>query len=42
MFFGAIKVGAVAIPLNTLLASKDYEYLLNDSRARVARSRMPR
>ena len=35
VFFGAIKVGAVAIPLNTLLASKDYEYLLNDSRARV-------
>ena len=35
VFFGAIKAGAVAIPLNTLLASKDYEYLLNDSRARV-------
>ena len=35
VFFGAIKIGAVAIPLNTLLASKDYEYLLNDSRARV-------
>ena len=34
-FFGAIKIGAVAIPLNTLLASKDYEYLLNDSRAQV-------
>jgi len=35
VFFGAIKIGAVAIPLNTLLASKDYEYLLNDCRARV-------
>ena len=34
-FFGAIKIGAVAVPLNTLLTSKDYEYLLNDSRARV-------
>ena len=34
-FFGAIKIGAVAIPLNTLLKSPDYEYLLNDSRARV-------
>jgi benzoate-CoA ligase family protein len=34
-FFGAIKVGAVAIPLNTLLSSKEYEYLLGDSRARV-------
>jgi len=34
-FFGAIKIGAVAIPMNTLLKPKDYEYLLNDSRARV-------
>ena len=34
-FFGAIKVGAVPIPTNTLLKSPDYEYLLNDSRARV-------
>src|SRR2546429_5684017 len=35
-FFGAIKIGAVPIPLNTLLKPPDYEYLLNDSRARVA------
>ena len=35
VFFGAIKIGAVAIPMNTMLAAKDYEYLLNDSRARV-------
>ncbi len=35
-FFGAIKIGAVPVPLNTLLKSADYEYLLNDSRARVA------
>lgn len=34
-FFGAIKIGAVAIPFNTMLAGKDYEYLLNDSRAQV-------
>ncbi len=34
-FFGTMKIGAVAVPLNTLLAPKDYEYLLNDSRARV-------
>lgn len=34
-FFGAIKIGAVAIPINTLLVAKDYEYLLADSRARV-------
>ena len=34
-FFGTMKIGAVAVPLNTLLTSHDYEYLLNDSRARV-------
>ncbi|MBM4019781.1 MAG: AMP-binding protein, partial [Planctomycetes bacterium] len=34
-FFGSMKAGAVAIPLNTLLAPREYEYLLNDSRARV-------
>lgn len=32
-FFGAIRMGAVPIPTNTLLRSADYEYLLNDSRA---------
>lgn len=35
-FFGAIKIGAVPVPINTLLKSADYNYLLNDSRARVA------
>lgn len=34
-FFGAIKIGAVAVPVNTLWKSPDYEYVLNDSRARV-------
>jgi len=34
-FFGAIKIGAVAIPMNTILLPRDYRYLLNDSRARV-------
>jgi benzoate-CoA ligase len=34
-FFGTIKIGAVPIPTNTLLKPPDYEYLLNDSRARV-------
>ena len=34
-FFGAIKIGAVAVPMNTMLKPKDYQYLLNDSRARV-------
>src|SRR5574337_476056 len=35
-FFGAIKIGAVAVPVNTLLKPGDYAYLLNDCRARVA------
>jgi benzoate-CoA ligase len=35
-FFGAIKIGAVPIPTNTLFKPADYEYILNDSRARVA------
>ena len=34
-FFGSMKIGAVAIPMNTLLMPSDYEYLLNDSRAAV-------
>ncbi len=35
-FFGAIKIGAVAVPVNTQAKPPDYEYILNDSRARVA------
>ncbi|MFH0997870.1 MAG: benzoate-CoA ligase family protein [Pseudomonadota bacterium] len=35
VFFGAIKTGAVPICLNTLMRPKDYQYFLNDSRARV-------
>jgi len=34
-FFGTIKIGAVAVPANTLLKPYEYEYLLNDARARV-------
>jgi benzoate-CoA ligase len=34
-FFAAMKIGAVAVPLNTNLKPADYEYLLNDSRARA-------
>ncbi len=34
-FLGAIKLGAVPIPLNTLLTSDDYLYMLRDSRARA-------
>jgi len=33
VFWGAIKVGAVPIPLNTLLTTEDYDYMLRDSRA---------
>ena len=35
VFWGAIKVGCVPIPLNTLLTSNDYAHLLRDSRAPV-------
>ena len=35
VFFGAMKIGAVAVPLNTMLMPKDYGYLIDDSRARV-------
>ena len=34
-FFGAIKIGAVAVPLNTLLKPHEYEFLLNDAQANV-------
>jgi benzoate-CoA ligase len=34
-FFGGIKIGAVPIPINTLLKPQEYEYMLNDSRMRV-------
>jgi benzoate-CoA ligase family protein len=34
-FFGIIKIGAVAVPTNTYLKAHEYEYLLNDTRARV-------
>jgi len=35
-FWGTLKIGAVAIPTNTLLKPRDYAYMLNDSRAAVA------
>jgi benzoate-CoA ligase len=34
-FFGAIKLGAAPVPLNTALRMQDYIYMLNDSRARA-------
>ena len=33
VFLGAIRIGAVPIPLNTLLTAADYDYVLRDSRA---------
>src|SRR5260221_8986922 len=35
VFWGAMKAGLVPVPLNTLLTTADYEYLLRDSRARA-------
>src|SRR4051812_23308824 len=35
VFFGAVKIGAVPVPVNTLLTSADYDYLLRDCRART-------
>jgi benzoate-CoA ligase family protein len=35
-FWGAVRLGAVAVPVNTLMADPEYEFLLNDSRAKVA------
>lgn len=35
-FFGAIKLGAVPVPVNINLRPADYVHLLNDSRAKVA------
>jgi benzoate-CoA ligase len=34
-FWGAVRIGAVAVPVNTLLKPADYAYFLEDSRARV-------
>jgi benzoate-CoA ligase family protein len=35
VFWGAMKAGLVPVPVNTLLTTADYEYLLRDSRARA-------
>jgi benzoate-CoA ligase len=34
-FFGAIKIGAIPVPLNTLWKAADYEYVIRDTRAAV-------
>jgi acyl-coenzyme A synthetase/AMP-(fatty) acid ligase len=35
VFWGALKAGFVPVPVNTLLTTADFDYLLRDSRARV-------
>jgi benzoate-CoA ligase len=35
-FWGAIKIGAIPIPVNTMMRGPDYLYFLDDSRAPVA------
>ncbi len=35
-FFGSIKIGAVPVPVNTLMRAHDYRFFLEDSRAKVA------
>lgn len=35
-FWGAARLGAVAVPVNTLMRADEYAFLLADSRARVA------
>lgn len=34
-FFGVIKIGGIAVGMNTLLTPDEYKYILEDSRARV-------
>jgi benzoate-CoA ligase family protein len=35
-FWAVVKLGAVAVPVNTLLTAEEYRFLLDDSRAKVA------
>jgi benzoate-CoA ligase family protein len=35
LFWGAVKIGAVPVPVNTLLSAADYEFMLRDSRAQL-------
>ncbi|HMI86217.1 MAG TPA: benzoate-CoA ligase family protein [Polyangiaceae bacterium] len=35
VFWGAVKIGAIPVPLNTLLTPQEYAYMLHDSRARA-------
>ncbi len=35
-FFGAVKIGAIAVPVNPMVRAKDYAYYLRDTEARAA------
>jgi benzoate-CoA ligase len=35
-YFGAMKIGAIAVPTSTALRASDYAYFLEESRARIA------
>jgi 4-hydroxybenzoate-CoA ligase len=35
VFWGAVKLGAIPVPVNTLLSSADYDFMLRDCRAKV-------
>jgi benzoate-CoA ligase family protein len=35
-FWGAVRLGAVAVPVNTFMGADEYAFVLDDSRARVA------
>lgn len=34
-YFGAMRIGAVPVPISTMASAQDYRYYLNDSRAKV-------
>ena len=34
-FFGTLKIGGIAVGMNTLLTTQEYAYILRDSRTRV-------
>ena len=40
VFWGTIKIGAIPIPINTMLTADDYEFYLNDSRARLEHAQL--
>ncbi|MGI8927804.1 MAG: benzoate-CoA ligase family protein [Tepidiformaceae bacterium] len=41
MFWGAMRAGVIPIPLNTLLGSDQYRYIIEDSRARLVVASAP-